>query len=84
MAKCLALPKTPELSLPAGLNFSPPALSLPGLPDNICCKLPPLPIPQLPIKIPPLALAGVLSVLKQAQAAINKVLQSAALTCARE
>jgi hypothetical protein len=84
MAKCIALPKLPELALPAGLNFSPPALSLPGLPDNVCCKLPPLPVPSLPIKIPPLALAGALTVLKAAQAAINKALQSAALTCPRE
>jgi len=84
MAKCLALPKTPEFSLPAALNFSPPALTLPGLPDTVCCKLPPLPIPQLPVKIPPLALVGALSVLKQAQAAINKALASAALTCPRE
>lgn len=81
---CIPLPKAPVPSLPLPFSVKPPVPPIPKLDANLCCKLPPLPIPTPPIKIPSAVMTGVLPLLQSALAAVNAYLDKLPLKCPRE
>lgn len=80
---CLALPTPPLPDLPSPFSVTPPVVDFPRVP-NACCKLPPIPPPKIPIRIPPLVLAASIAPLQQGVKAILAYLDRIPLKCPRE
>jgi hypothetical protein len=85
MTTCLTLPAPTLPKLPAPLSISLPAIpAIPGLP-NLCCKLPPIPIPPIPIALPALILnPAVIATLNANIAIVQSYLRALPLKCPLE
>lgn len=82
---CVPLPTPPGVPEAPPFDLEPPAVpDPPGLPD-LCCKLPPVPVPLPPVPIPPLLLnPAVIATLRASIDQVLAYLNTRPLTCPLE
>jgi hypothetical protein len=82
--RCLAAPSIPSPSLPAGLGFSTPGISVAFNPQ-FCCQLPSggFGVSSIPIAIPALIFAPLAKALKTIMNLLNSFIAMIAIPCPR-
>lgn len=82
---CIELPDVSAPVLPPPLTITPPSLTTPGLDINLCCKMPPISIPSVPLAIPPIILnPAVIATLNAYIASAVDYINSLSLPCPLE
>jgi hypothetical protein len=81
---CFPGPVVPFPTLPAPLSLSPPAVPDVPQPPGLCCKLPPLTTPPIPIPIPAQILTPLITTLNGFVAVVKAYLLLKPIKCPLE